>query len=51
MEKILMKVVFHLSALKPKAEMVSEAPRGCYDFDRPENIGPLLAIKSDKLKK
>ena len=23
---------------KPKAEMVSEAPRGRYDFDKPENI-------------
>ena len=40
-----------MSALKPKAEMVSEAPRECYDFDKPKNIGPLSAIKSDKLKK
>ena len=44
------KFVFHLSALKPEAEMVSEAFRGCYDFDKPENISPLSAIKSDKLK-
>ena len=32
------KVVFRLSALKPNAEMVSEASRGRYDLDRPENI-------------
>ena len=35
------KVVFHLSALKPEAEMVSEASRGRYDFDKPENITDL----------
>ena len=35
------KVVFHLSALKPKAEMVSEASRGRYDCDKPENITDL----------
>ena len=35
------KVVFHLSALKPEAEMISEASRGCYDFDKPENITDL----------
>ena len=35
------KVVFHLSALKPEAEMVSEASRGCYHFDKPENITAL----------
>ena len=32
---------FHLSALKPEAEMISEAFRGCYDFDKPENITDL----------
>ena len=32
------KVVFYLSALKPEAEMVSEASRGRYDLDKPENI-------------
>ena len=32
------KVVFHLSALKSEAKMVSEASRGRYDFDKPENI-------------
>ena len=32
------KVVFHLSALKLEAEMVSEASRGHYDFDKSENI-------------
>ena len=32
------KVVFHLSVLKPEAEMVSEASRGCYDLDKHENI-------------
>ena len=32
--------------------MVSEAPRGRYDLDKPENITDLLsAIKSDNLKK
>ena len=35
------KVVFHMSALKPGAEMVSEASRGRYDFDKPENITDL----------
>ena len=29
---------FHLSALKPEAEMASEASRGRYDLDKPENI-------------
>ena len=32
------KVDFHLSALKPEAEMASEASRGSYDLDKPENI-------------
>ena len=32
------KVVFHLSALKPKALVAFKAPRGHYDFDKPENI-------------
>ena len=32
------KVVFYLSALKPEAEMVSEASRGRHDLDKPENI-------------
>ena len=32
------KVDFHLSALKPEAEMASEASRGRYDLDKPENI-------------
>ena len=32
------KVDFHLSALKPEAEMVSEASKGLYDIDKPENI-------------
>ena len=31
------KVVFHLSALKPEAEMVSEASRGHNDFDKPDS--------------
>ena len=35
------KVVFHLSALKLEAAMISEASRGCYDFDKPENIKDL----------
>ena len=35
------KVVFHFSALKTKAEMVSEASRGRDDFDKPENITDL----------
>ena len=35
------KVVFHLSALKPEAEMVSEASRERYDFDKPENVTDL----------
>ena len=30
-----------MSALKPEAEMVSEASRGRYDFDKPENITDL----------
>ena len=34
-------VVFHLSALKPRALVASKAPRGCYDFDKPENITDL----------
>ena len=32
------KVDFHLSALKPEADMASEASRGRYDLDKPENI-------------
>ena len=32
------KVVFYWSALKPEDEMVSEASRGRYDLDKPENI-------------
>ena len=32
------KVIFYLSALKPEAEMASEASRGRYDLDKPENI-------------
>ena len=36
------KVVFHLSELKPEAEMVSEASRDRYDFDKPENITDLF---------
>ena len=32
------KVDFHLSALKPEAEMACEASRGRYDLDKPENI-------------
>ena len=32
------KVVFNLSALKPKAVVASKAPRGRYDFDKHENI-------------
>ena len=34
-------VVFLLSALKPEAEMVSDASRGRYDFEKPENITDL----------
>ena len=46
------KVVFHLSALKPKAEMVSEASTGCYDFWQTWKYHrPLSPTKSDKLKK
>ena len=37
----LKKVVFYLSELKPEAEMVSEASRGRYDFNKPENITDL----------
>ena len=33
---------FHLSALKPKAEMVSEASRKRYDFDKSENITRII---------
>ena len=29
---------FYFSALKPEAEMASEASRGRYDLDKPENI-------------
>ena len=44
------KVDFHLSALKPEAEMASEASRGRSDRDKPENItGPLSAIKSNNI--
>ena len=32
---------FSLAALKPETEMVSEASRGRYDFDKPENITDL----------
>ena len=32
------KDVFYLSALKPEAEMVSDASRGRCDLDKPENI-------------
>ena len=32
------KVVFCLPALKPEAEMVSEASKGHYDLDNTENI-------------
>ena len=35
------KVVFHLSALKPEAEVVSEVSRRRYDFDKPKNITDL----------
>ena len=42
------KVVFYLLALKPKAEMVSEASRGCYDFDKPENITDLSYWQSNR---
>ena len=35
------KAVFHLLTLKPEAEMVSEASRGCNDFDKHENITDL----------
>ena len=45
-------VVFHLSTLKPDANMISEASRGRYDFDKPENtttsIGNQIG-QSDKI--
>ena len=34
-------VDFHLSALNPRAPMVSDRSRGSYDFDKPENITDL----------
>ena len=33
-----LKIVFHLSTLKPKALVASKAPRGRCDFDKFENI-------------
>ena len=45
------KVVFHLSAVKPEAEMVSEAPRGRYDFDKPENITTSIGNQIGQIEK
>ena len=48
----MVKIVFYSSVLKPKAEMVSEASRGRYDLDKPENITDRYRqLKSDNLKK
>ena len=32
-------VVLDFPALKSRALVASKAPKGCYDFDKPENIG------------
>ena len=45
------KVVFYLSALKPEVEMESEASRGRYDVDKPENITDLYRQSFGQLEK
>ena len=45
------KVVFHLSSLKPKAEMVSESSRGRYDFDKPEILRTSISNQIGQINK
>ena len=45
------KVVFHLSALKPEVEMVSEASRERYNFEKPENITDVIGNQIGQIEK
>ena len=44
-------VVLDFSALKPRALVASKAPRGHYDFDKPENITDLYRQSNKKIEK